>query len=261
VNLIHTVNMVHLRVVADDRRERAREAKRRRYLEAAGRIIERDGLGGVTMQALADELDCAVGTVYRYFPSKAALLAALQQQAVEALLASYRAARERWDDALAAEELEEGLVALVHLVAFGGFFAAASVVLADEFVLQRTLLTRRPAGGREEARRVLPVVHRLLEVPRGLLEDAVAHEVIEPGDQLERALRWVTALDGVLLLDALAPVDRHLFRAQHHARCLSGDLLVGWGADRADVEVAGSHVDRLAALGPLAPPPSGPGWD
>jgi len=260
--MVHTLNMVHLRVVADDRRERAREEKRQRYLAAAMRILEREGLAGITMQALADELDCAVGTVYTYFPSKAALVAALQQRAIDALYASYRTGREAWDDVLAADDLEPGLAVLVQLVAFGGFFAAASVVLADEFTLQRGLLTERPvASSREEVRRAMPVLLRLLEVPRGLLDEATALGVLEPGDQLERALRWVAALDGVLLLDALAPIDRHLFRAQHHARCLTGDLLVGWGADRADVETAGSHVDRLAALGPLAPPPSGPGWD
>ena len=39
------------------------------------------------------------------------------------------------------------------------------------------------------------------------------------------------------------------------ARALTADLLVGWGADRADVEVAASQVERLTALGPMAPPP------
>ena len=254
--------MVHLRVVPDDRRERAREEKRRRYLAAATRIIDREGLAGITMQALADELDCAVGTVYTYFPSKAALIAALQQQAVDALHASYRTGRAQWDEVLAEEELEPGFAVLVHLVAFGGFFAAASVVLADEFALQRRLLTERPpASSREETRRALPVLLRLLEIPCGLLEEATELGGLRPDDQRERALRWVAALDGVLLLDALAPIDRHLFRAQHHARCLTGDLLVGWGAERADVETAASHVDRLAALGPLAQPPSGPGWE
>ena len=84
---------------------------------------------------------------------------------------------------------------------------------------------------------------------------AVEAGVLDPGDPLERALRWLAALNGVLLLDNLAPLDRHLFRAPHLARALTADLLVGWGASRADVEVAASHVERLAALGPMAPPP------
>jgi AcrR family transcriptional regulator len=262
LNGIHTLNVVQLKVVPDDRRERARDEKRRRFLDGASRVIDEHGLSGLTMQAVADQLDCAVGTIYTYFPSKAALLAALQGEAVATLLASYRTARETWEPALEEADLDDSLALLVHLQAFGAFFCAASVVFGDEFELQRLLLTERPPGvSPEELRQTMPVVVRLVEIPRGLLDEAVAAETLEAGDNLERVIRWVAAMDGVLLLDELSGVDRHLFRAQHHGRALTADLLVGWGADRADVEVAASHVDRLAALGPLAPPPTGPGFD
>ena len=99
------MNVVHLRAVADDRRERARDEKRQRMLAAASRVIDRDGLAGVTMHAVADELDAAVGTIYNYFPSKAALVAALQGQAVDTLRASHQAASQRWDEELADEDL------------------------------------------------------------------------------------------------------------------------------------------------------------
>ena len=254
--------MVQLKVVSDNRRDRAREEKRRRFLSAASRVIDREGLAGLTMQAVADQLDCAVGTIYTYFSSKAALVAALQEDAVHTLLASYRTAREVWDPALDDEELADDLRGLVQLQAFGAFFCAAAVVFGDEFELQRLLLTERPPGvSPDELRQTMPVVVRLAEVPRALLDEGVAGGMLDDGDNLERVVRWLAALDGVLLLDGLSGVDRHLFRAQHHGRALTADLLTGWGADRADVEVAASHVDRLAALGPLAPPPTGPGFE
>jgi AcrR family transcriptional regulator len=256
MNMVHTLNMVQLKLVPDDRRERARDKKRRRFLEAASEVIDREGLGGLTMQGVADQLDCAVGTIYGYFPGKAALLAALQAEAVETLLASYRTAAATWQAFLDSEDLDPVLESLVRLQAFGGFFCAASVVLADEFALQRSLLTERPPGlTPDEQRQTMPVVQRLCEEPCLLLDQAVAVEALEQADSLDRAIRWLAGLDGVLLLDALAGVDRYRFRAQHHGRALTGDLLTGWGADRADVEVAASHVERLTALGPLAPPP------
>jgi AcrR family transcriptional regulator len=256
------LNVVQLTVVSDDRRERARDEKRQRFLGAASRVIDEHGLAGLTMQAVAEQLDCAVGTIYTYFRSKAALLAALQEAAVDTLLASYRTARETWDAALEDEDLDDELSVLVHLQAFGAFFCAASVVFGDEFELQRLLLTERPPGvSPAELRETMPVIVRLTEMPRELLDAGVQAAVLEDGDNLERVVRWLAALDGVLLLDQLSGVDRHLFRAQHHGRALTADLLTGWGADRAEVEVAASHVDRLAALGPLAPPPSGPGFD
>jgi AcrR family transcriptional regulator len=251
------MNMVQLMVVPDDRRERTRDKKRRRYLEAASRIIDRDGLGGVTMQAVADELDCAIGTIYRYFPSKAALLAALQQQAVDTLRASYLTARHGWDEFLESEDVDADLVHLVQLQAFGAFFVSASVVFADEFHLQRSLLSEPVTVDElDETRRALPVLHRLFEEPVALLRGAGEAGVLRPGHDDERVVRWLAALNGVLLVDHLGPLDRHLFRAQHLARALTADLLVGWGASRDDVEVAASQVERLTALGPMAPPPA-----
>jgi AcrR family transcriptional regulator len=254
--------MVQLSVVPDDRRARTRDKKRQRYLDAASRIIDRDGVGGVTMQAIADELDCAIGTIYTYFPSKAALVSALQAQAVAVLGASYAAGREQWQAFLAAEAVDEDLVPLVHLHAYAGFFCAASVVLADEFALQRTLLSARgvttPRDGRAakgRGRGETPTVMAMLAAPRDRLDEAVEAGALASEDPLERAVRWLGAMNGVLMVDQLADVDRHLFRGAHLAKALTVDLLVGWGAAREDVEVAASHAERLAALGPMAPPP------
>jgi len=200
------------------------------------------------MQAIADELDCAIGTIYTYFPSKAALLGALTEEGIATLQASYLAARQSWDGFLDTEELEPEVVALVQVLAYGSFLAAASVVYADEVALQRSLLAGEAGSMSPE------VARRVLESARHVLAEAEQAAVVAPGESLERALRWIASLQALLMLDRLASVDRHLFRATHQARALTGDLLVGWGADRVQVEVAAAEVERLAALGPLAPP-------
>src|SRR5690606_32660671 len=100
VNVVHTLNVVHLRVVPDDRRERTRQAKRARILAAAGGVIDRDGLDGLTMQAVAAELDCAVGTLYTAFASKADLINALQGEAVGVFEGSLQSARAQWEPEL-----------------------------------------------------------------------------------------------------------------------------------------------------------------
>ncbi len=255
--MVHTLNVVHLRVVPDDRRERTRQAKRARILAAAGGVIDRDGLDGLTMQAVAAELDCAVGTLYTAFASKADLVAALQGEAVGVLEGSLQSARAQWEPEL--DHLDDELAALVELVAYGAFVAAAAVVYPDETRLVRGMLgDAAPPKGSDEARRLLPVVLRLLDPPVNRLADAVGLGVLHPGDPVTRALTWLTALHGVLRVDGLGPLDRHLFRAGPLARGLTDDLLCGWGAPRDDIEVAASHLDRLAALGPLAPPPEPP---
>ena len=259
MNVVQNMNMVHLRVVPDDRRQRARDAKRQRILEAAGEVIDREGLAGLTMQAVADQIDCAVGTLYTAYESKAALLVALEADAVGRLEESYLTARAEWEAPLGEEDLDDDLLAIVHLLAYGGFVAAASVVFHDEVALVRHLLgeaeARTPAVDRTAGREMAPVVHRLLDPPVARLGDAVAVGAIGAADGLARAATWLAALLGVLRLERLAAVDRHLFRAAVLGRGLTESLVVGWGADREAVDVAAGVVERLAARGPLAPPP------
>ncbi len=78
------MNMVHT-VEATSRRERKRLDQSRRMLDRAERVIAECGVEGLTMARLAAELDLAVGTLYRYFPSKESLVAAVHRRVVKAL--------------------------------------------------------------------------------------------------------------------------------------------------------------------------------
>src|SRR5512139_2199198 len=51
-------------------------AARERLLEAAARCIERDGIAGLSMAAVAEEAGVSRPTVYRYFADRRALLEA-----------------------------------------------------------------------------------------------------------------------------------------------------------------------------------------
>jgi AcrR family transcriptional regulator len=249
------MNVVHLRVVPDDRRQRSRQQRRARIIGAAHEVVVRDGLQGLTMQAVADELDCAVGTLYRYFTSKADLEAGLESRAVATLGSSLANGMQRWDAQLANEHLPDDLVALVHLVAFSSFWSAASVVLADECALVRQLLTlRAPGADHSDQTRVTTaeVVGDLVSPPAALVTSAVGTGALTPGDDQARALVWLSSMNAVLDLDGLAPVDRHLFRVGHLMRLLTRSLLVGWGANPDMCEVADAHAERLAAAGPMA---------
>ena len=262
MNMVQNAAARHLSLVPTDRRQRRRDQRRTRILEAADELIVEHGVGGITMQRVADRLDCAVGTLYLYFPSKAALVAALEGRGIDTLRASFETAEPSWHLYLGDARLEPDLSALVLLSAFGAHGVAASVVFADEVHLQRALLSQQVTiDALEGVKDVLPVLERLLEHPARLLTAAARAGAIDGGDSRERALLWISALDGVLLLENLAPLDRHLFRSQHLARKLTEGLLRGWGAGQTDVEVAEAHVQRLVALGPLAPPPEGPGYD
>ncbi|GAB2889183.1 TetR/AcrR family transcriptional regulator [Streptomyces mayteni] len=53
------------------------EARRQQILEGAARVFAREGFHGASMQEVLRETGLSAGAVYRYFPSKDALVAAL----------------------------------------------------------------------------------------------------------------------------------------------------------------------------------------
>ena len=64
-------------------------------LRAAGDLLEAKGLEAVSMRAIAGLLDVVPNALYRYFPSRDALLAALADDGLEALLIDLTAANAR----------------------------------------------------------------------------------------------------------------------------------------------------------------------
>jgi AcrR family transcriptional regulator len=79
-------------------------------LDAATRILERDGLAGFTTNSVAERAGVSIGSLYQYFPNKDALIVALIQQEqqilVEALVAAVATIK--------AVPLEQGIDILVR---------------------------------------------------------------------------------------------------------------------------------------------------
>lgn len=67
------------------------EARRRRILEATAELARRGGFEAVQMREVAEAAEVALGTLYRYFPSKVHLLVATLQDRLQQLRAALRA--------------------------------------------------------------------------------------------------------------------------------------------------------------------------
>ena len=234
------------------RRARNRVLRHRAFLATAKRIVAAEGLDALTMQRLATELDCAVGTAYTYFPSKSALVAELQADAIETLAGSYLLFRERFD----AGDATGRVAALAHVVGFGRFWIATFDTFPDEARLLQLLMAEPSMTliADDDLSRVVPSAMRLLDHARTAIARAATVGAVEEGDAMERSVRLAAALNGVLLLDRLVRVDGELFDGTRHGCDLLSELLRGWGADVDELRTASALIDVMAAQGPPAPP-------
>lgn len=236
------------------RRSRNRLERHAAFLATAKRIVAAEGLAALTMQRLAAELDCAVGTAYTYFPSKSALVAQVQADAIERLTGSYLLFRSR----LVGEGLDGAtaeVAALAHVVGFARFWVATFDTFPEEAKLLQLLMAEPSSTLIAEADlgRVVPSALRLLGHAGDAIDHAAGVGAIGPGDPTERSVRLAAAVNGVLLLDRIARVDPDLLSGRRHAAALVDELLVGWGAAPDAVAAAAARIDDLARRGPLAP--------
>ena len=181
-------------------------------------IATTDGVKSLTMQRLATDLGCAVGTVYTYFPSKGALIAELQREAVERLAASYRLIRVRSDAELASWN-DERAESIARLVVFGRFWIATVDTFPEEAKLLHLLISEPEVlVPPEEQHRVLPVAMALLGQAQACVEHAASVGGIQVSDSLAVVIRWAAALTGALQISNLARLDPVTFDGPRLAR-------------------------------------------
>lgn len=240
---------------ARGKRERHRLARTREYLSTALDIVTNEGFDALTMQRLADECEAAIGAVYRYFPSKGALVAEIQREAVERLGTSYAISRARMDEMLtargAAADLDPALVALGRVVHLGRWFIGLADTHPQELRLLQMLLSEgRSVVPVEEGVRVVPSVMRLLDQARVCVEDAVGAGALDDRDDaMTRVVIWAAGVGGVLQAARLDVYDADLFVGDRLAATLTHDLHLAWGAAAADLAAAHQLVDQLEIAG------------
>lgn len=259
LNVIQTLNMVQLSSVPDPSprplgaRERNRLARHRAYLRAALHIVFEEGLDSLTMQRLAEVVGASVGSVYTYFPSKGALVAEVQREAIERLGASALVLGADVERAVAGEDPAVARVA--PIVAFGRFWLTAARTYPEEMQLLLLLLSDvSEAVPAEEGGRVVPAALRLLGLAEAALAAAGEAGDLDAGDSWARTISLGASLTGCVQLAVVERWDPDLLSPSAAGRSVLDALLRGWGADPGTLGRAHVVVDRLEAVGPLARP-------
>jgi AcrR family transcriptional regulator len=103
------------RAAAKSTRRRAKQARAQQtiavVLEAAARILQREGYGRATTNRIAERAGVSVGTVYQYFADKEQIFDALIRREIEGLLMVLRGVTFDPD-----ESVTDGLRRLLHLL-------------------------------------------------------------------------------------------------------------------------------------------------
>ncbi|NUO53665.1 MAG: helix-turn-helix transcriptional regulator [Polyangiaceae bacterium] len=212
-------------------------------VERAMELLEDGGLEALTLARVAESLGYTTTAVYRYFPSKDALVAAMQRQAI-------REVHERFSsETLRRTESLEGPAATRSLALL---MIAAEIYLAlpaDEplaWSLVAVLLgDPRPLLSDEESERAAPVLESFLSAVDGLFHRAAEAEAIERGDARERTLALWAALHGALCLEKARRIVTTTPPSNAIAKPIVRALLLSWGASSARLSAA----ERLVSKG------------
>ncbi len=139
-------------------RKLARQSRARETIDAilgaAGRMVDREGVAGLTTNRIAELAGVSIGSLYQYFPGKDAVLHALVEREFNRVVDATVAHIEALDTSRLS--LEEGVASIVDQI-FAGFGARRPLYAA---LLQSVLSIRHLRFTLENDARILEVVRR-----------------------------------------------------------------------------------------------------
>jgi AcrR family transcriptional regulator len=205
-------------------RERRREKIAAAILDVSAELLTTHGMEGLTVARIAKAIDYTPGALYRYYPSKDAIIAELHQVFVADLEAELKAA-------LAAVPLDAGPLAALKTAAttyvayarrHPARFRLFAVALADPRVLVAP----------EHAQGTLTAYLSLYATVSALFVAAIAEGALRSDlNPATATLAFVLAMQGPLQVDKLAVhAPPGMLDADTLVDTVVDTLLLGWGA-------------------------------
>ena len=202
-------------------------------------LVMKDGIDLFTIRRLSDELDCAVGGVYRYFPSKDALIAALQCRVLDELGAAFETCRTECAGRIATSALDETTGALLQLLEAGALYCERYGSTPETaYLIGRLIGDPRIVLSDAEAQSVIARAMPLFSALASLIEAAQSCGALDAGVSTDRAVTYYAALQGVLQLQKLSRLQPGLLDHEKLVREVSVTLLRGWGAEQQALDEA-----------------------
>lgn len=238
-NITKIVNMIHRtqNSLPDGRVERKRRSRKKTLIDQALAILEEGGWDALTLQAVADRADYAVAALYRYFPSKDALIAEMQMRVVSQIRDAVELARVRLTETPATPRAR----ALATLAACVETYIGYAVAYPERYgLIGASLGDPRRILSDESALRVLASVEPVFSIMTGAMKDAGI-----PGDSRMRVWTIWATLNGILQIRKLARLSTPGGASEDLAASAVESLLAGFGVVRRDWVRARQKVASL----------------
>lgn len=236
------MNMIHT-LVKPSRRERHRAEKSQAILDCAFKLTQEQGLDGLTMPRLASELDCAVGALYRYYPSKQALIAAMQVHVLGLFTQQQQQQQLNCLEWAIRQQISPAINSLLQILARAESYQDLQVAYPLEFhLLALTIGTPHQWVGDTEEKSVMVAAAPLLTETVKLFQGATQSRALSEGSALERAWILWLSMQGLLQSQKLLRFGILMANSRQLVRNLSTALMAGWGAKTSDITAA---VDAL----------------
>jgi AcrR family transcriptional regulator len=212
------------------KREAKRLARLDQLLSTAMEMIARDGLDTFSLHKLAAAVDLTVGALYRYFPSKGALVAALENRVIEDTGRVLNEAIERVD--AFKTKPPENIHSLVRLIMAAYAYRDRLHTAPEQMRLIGGLMSNpHPLLKQSEAEQVLGNMLTILRPVSQAIEDSESLSLLRPGNSMRRALLTWASLRGVAETRKLGLRMPEVFDEEALFETAVTTLLVGWGAD------------------------------
>lgn len=255
MNTIHVANMIQFPSrQPSERRRRRRRARRNEIVDTAMLLVQEHGIESLTLHAVAERLDLAVGTLYRYVRNKNELISALQREVLDVLDANTGRCRQRCAVALRdpeADPEQRRIRALLPIVAIGELYRRFSQEAPALFSLLAVSVgdPRQLLPDRQAAQAIATARPQLAALAADL-DAAAATGALHSGPAAVRAMAFWGALHGVLQLRKMTRFAGDMFPVDAIAGEVTATLLRGWGADGQLVDAAAEAVraDDLAGF-------------
>jgi AcrR family transcriptional regulator len=225
--------------------ERKRQQRRERILEAAVAAVAESGPADFSLNQLARDLDYTPGALYWYFPSKDALVAAVQRVTMEELAAWIEAARAAWEAAPHLDGASREGRALSTLLRMASYYLRLEKTAPKHARIIAFSLDPRLWLGDEEVQTLMPVMTALFRPTASAFQVAEACGALIPGGPTAvRSIQYWTALQGALYASKLGRLNPELFHPWKLGMNTAETLLRGWGAAPEALDEARGLLDR-----------------